>query len=136
MKSVLRERAGDVALLARHFMDIAGRKLGRSFSDIAPAGLAALERYAWPGNIRELQNVIERAAILSRGPMLEIEDTLAGERRRAVGTLEEVERAYITQVLEQTEWVIEGPKGAATRLGLNTSTLRGRMRKYDIAKVG
>ncbi len=132
----LRERASDVALLAGHFMDVAARKLGKTFSGIAPASLAALERYSWPGNVREVQNVIDRATIVSSGPLLEIGDSLDGERRRAVGTLEEVERAYIAQLLEETSWAIEGPHGAAKRLGLKPSTLRGRMRKLGIAKGG
>ena len=134
----LRERAGDVTLLARHFMDIAARKLDKSFSGIAPASLVALERYSWPGNVRELQNVIDRSAILSSGPLLEIMDALGGDRPRAdgAGTLEDVESAYIAHVLEETSGVIEGPHGAAKRLGLNPSTLRGRMRKLGIAKGG
>ena len=68
--------------------------------------------------------------------MLEIGDSLDGERQHAVGTLEEVERAYIAQMLEETSWVVEGPKGAAKRLGLEPSTLRGRMRKLGIARPG
>jgi transcriptional regulator with GAF, ATPase, and Fis domain len=132
----LRERTGDIALLFQHFMDNAARKLGRAYTGVAPASLASLERYSWPGNVRELQNVIERAAILSNGPLLEIGDTLDGEHRRNVGTLEDVERAYVAQMLEETSWVIEGPNGAAKRLGLNASTLRGRMRKLGIAKGG
>jgi len=132
----LRDRAGDVALLARHFMNAVARKFGKTFSGIATTSLAALERYSWPGNVRELQNVIDRAAILSSGPLLEIGEAMDGELRRAenTGTLEEVERAYIAQVIEETSGLIEGPHGAARRLGLNPSTLRGRMRKLGIAK--
>jgi transcriptional regulator with GAF, ATPase, and Fis domain len=130
----LRERAGDVVLLARHYMDIAARKLGKPFSGIAPASLASLEGYSWPGNVRELQNVIDRAAILSSGPLLEIRDSLDGQRRHPAGTLEDVERAYIAQILDETGGMVEGPQGAAKRLGLNPSTLRGRMRKLGIAK--
>lgn len=130
----LRERSGDVALLVRHFMDLSAAKLDRSFTDIAPAALAALERYSWPGNVRELQNVIDRAIILCSGPLLEIDDALEGARHLVTGTLEEVERAYIAQVLEDTNWVIEGENGAAKRLGINPSTLRGRVRKLGIKK--
>ncbi len=130
----LRERAGDVVLLARHFMGLATRKLGKTLAGISPDALAALEGNSWPGNVRELQNVIDRAMILSTGPLLEIGDSLEGRRDSAAGTLEEVERAYIAQVLEETSWVIEGPLGAAKRLGLNPSTLRGRMRKLGILK--
>ena len=80
--------------------------------------------------------VIEGIAILSTGPLLEIKDTLDGgpQRVRGAGTLEDVERAYIAQVLEETKGLIEGPSGAAKRLGLNPSTLRGRMRKLGITK--
>jgi len=130
----LRDRTGDIALLAAHLMEVASRKLSKTFSGIAPASLASLERYAWPGNVRELQNVIDRAAILSSGPLLEIGDSLDGDRRAAAGTLEEVERGYIAQVLEDTGWTIEGSDGAAKRLGLNPSTLRGRTRKLGLSK--
>ena len=130
----LRERASDVAPLARHFMDVAARNFGKTFSGISPASLSVLERYPWPGNVRELQNVIDRAAIVSSGPLLEVGNSLDGERRRAVGTLEEVERAHIEQVLEEMGWVIEGAHGAAKLLGLKPSTLRGRMRKLGIEK--
>ena len=132
----LRERTGDVVLLLRHFMDDAARKLGRTFTGVAPGSLASLERYAWPGNVRELQNVVDRAAIVSSGPLLEVSDPFDGGGRRTDGTLEDVEQAYIMQVLKETNWVIEGPNGAAKRLGLNASTLRGRMRKLGIAKGG
>ena len=130
----LRERAGDVELLARHLMAVAARKVGKSFSGIAPGSLASLVGYSWPGNVREMQNVIDRAAILSNGSQLEIQDSLDGQRRHTTGTLENVERAYIEQILEETSGMIEGPHGAAGRLGLNPSTLRGRMRKLGIAK--
>ena len=133
----LRQRSGDVSLLAQHFTDIAGGKLNKLFQGIEPSALATLERYSWPGNVRELQNVIERAAILSTGPLLEIGDSLSGENVRQTpgGTLEDVERAYITQVLEESNWVVEGDVGAASRLGLHPSTLRGRLRKLGIKKA-
>ena len=134
----LRERSGDIALLARHFSSAAARKFGKLIGDIAPDSLSALQNYTWPGNVRELQNVIDRAAILSNGPLLEIHDDLDGGRPRAAvsGTLEEVESAYIRRVLEESDWVIEGERGAAKRLGLNPSTLRGRMRKLTIVRTG
>lgn len=132
----LRERRGDIALLAHHFTAATARKLGKHLSGIAPASLEALESYDWPGNVREMQNVIDRAAILSSGPLLDIGDALTGVRRPvgATGTLEEVERAHIVAVLGEANWVIEGPRGAAERLGLNPSTLRGRMRKLGVTK--
>jgi formate hydrogenlyase transcriptional activator len=130
----LRERAGDVALLARHLADVAARRLGKEFSGISSDSQTALERYAWPGNIRELQNVIERAAILSKGPLLYIGDAFDSRPGRVTGTLEDVERAHITNILAETRWQIEGPQGAANQLGLNPSTLRGKMRKLGIEK--
>ena len=132
----LRERKGDIALLTEHFMQIAARKLDKSFSSVEPASLKALENYDWPGNVRELQNVIDRAVILSPEPVLQIGDVFATEHSHdtLTGTLEEVQYKYIVQVLEETKWVIEGAPGAARRLGLNPSTLRGRMRKLGISK--
>jgi len=142
----LRERREDIAPLIAHFLAKAARKLGRSFEGGAPAFLERAQAHDWPGNIRELENVVERAAILSRGSVLEAMDpfgaTAAPARARAdapepavvTGTLEDVERAHIERVLAATRWVIEGPLGAAARLGLNPSTLRGRMRKLGIRK--
>jgi DNA-binding NtrC family response regulator len=118
--------------------------LGKQFDGIAPGFLSALMDYSWQGNIRELENVIERAAILSPGPLLEMQEPLdrttpiidqdVAQSVPCTGTLEEVERAYINQILVSTTWAIEGPNGAAKILGLNPSTLRGRMRKLDIKK--
>jgi formate hydrogenlyase transcriptional activator len=113
--------------------------------------LAALRRYEWPGNVRELQNVIERAAVISTGRLLELPEEWAGsfgslfgtqaaEVSRAIestpreATLEELERSHILQVLQQTRWRVEGPKGAAGILGLNPSTLRSRMQKLGIRR--
>jgi formate hydrogenlyase transcriptional activator len=98
-----------------------------------------LIRYAWPGNIRELQNVIERAAILTQGPLVQIEDSLVArvtDDKPALngGSLSEVEREHILQVLVKCNWVVEGEHGAATVLGLNSSTLRFRMQKLGIKK--
>ena len=105
--------------------------------------------YDWPGNVRELENVVERAAILARGPVLEATEhfgapaaATAPARSDApapapvtASTLEDVERRHIQRVLEQRHWVIEGEQGAALALGLNASTLRGRMRKLGIRKA-
>ena len=132
----LRERRSDIVLLATHFVAMASKKLGKAFAGISPASITALESYGWPGNVRELQNVIDRAAILSSGPLLEIGDALDGGSQSfdTKGTLEEVERSYIKQVLDETAWMIEGEGGAARRLGLNASTLRGRMRKLGLTR--
>jgi formate hydrogenlyase transcriptional activator len=99
----------------------------------------ALIRYPWPGNIRELQNVIERAVILSRGPVLNV--SLADLKTKAANgnahgssTLAEVERKHILSVLEETNWVFAGPNGAAARLGVKRPTLQFRMRKLGISR--
>jgi formate hydrogenlyase transcriptional activator len=95
-------------------------------------------RYPWPGNIRELQNVIERAVILSKGPVLKV--PLADLKPRAAeagnggSTLDEVERRHILSVLEQTNWVFSGPNGAAARLGIKRPTLQFRMQKLGISR--
>jgi formate hydrogenlyase transcriptional activator len=100
----------------------------------------ALVRYPWPGNIRELQNVIERAVILSKGPILKVPlsdlKTRSGEGNHSNGfsTLEEVERRHILSVLEQTNWVFAGPNGAAARLGIKRPTLQFRMQKLGISR--
>jgi transcriptional regulator with GAF, ATPase, and Fis domain len=132
----LRERPTDIPLLAVHFVARAARRLGRPIEGLAPSFLEQALAYHWPGNVRELENVIERAAILSPGPLLELGEPLdAGPvAAPAAGTLEEVERTHILRTLEQADWVIEGDQGAAAALGLNPSTLRGRLRKLGIHK--
>ncbi len=140
----LRERREDIPLLVSHFLERTTRRIGRQFTGISDNFIDEAMQYAWPGNIRELENVIERAAILSPGPELQLLVPLGGSKtvltsaevapESLTGTLAEVERDYIVQVLERHGWVIEGPKGAAPELGLNPSTLRGRMRKLGINK--
>jgi formate hydrogenlyase transcriptional activator len=132
----LRDRRADIPLLAQHFMNKAATSLGRVFTGLAPQFRREIQHYSWPGNIRELQNVIERSAILSRGPLIELEGTLVAtdDHPYAEGTLEEIKRNYITRVLEQVEWKIEGPGAAAEILGLKPSTLRNHLRKLGISK--
>jgi DNA-binding NtrC family response regulator len=142
----LRERREDIPPLITHFLAKTARKLGRSFEGVAPSFLERALGYDWPGNVRELENVVERAAILSRGSMLDAKEPFGAPAAPAParpdapapavvsGTLEDVERAHIQRVLAQTRWVIEGEQGAALALGLNPSTLRGRMRKLGIRK--
>ena len=138
----LSERPTDIPLLARFFLDKFARKMGKSIRDLSPRACERLLNYPWPGNIRELQNVIERAAILARGPLLEIDNALelrleTQETPTATEPLlsfEAMERAYILKILERTRWVIEGEQGAATILDLNPSTLRSRMQKLSIRK--
>jgi formate hydrogenlyase transcriptional activator len=139
----LRARREDIGPLAAHFMQRMGRKLGRPFERIAAASLEKLQAYSWPGNIRDLQNTIERAAILSDGPELTVEWEL-GPPIAAVAsaasdsrpeTLESVERAHIIAVLKKTRGIVEGPNGAAQRLAMNPSTVRFRIKKLGISKI-
>ena len=101
--------------------------------------MSALQRYQWPGNIRELEHVIERAMILSEGSELEPIEWLSPPHGKAAAaktlTLEEIERQHIVDVLEQTNWRVSGEKGAAKILGLNPTTLEARMKKLDITRV-
>ncbi|MDX1374224.1 MAG: sigma 54-interacting transcriptional regulator [Burkholderiales bacterium] len=132
----LRDRRADIPLLVEHFLARAAARLGKRIDGISSGTMERLLRHAWPGNVRELANVLERAAILADGRVLEVDalpsfDVLAPARG---GTLEAVERAHITAVLEQTAWRISGGGGAATVLGMNPSTLRSRMQKLGIRR--
>ena len=134
----LRERRDDIPALAQHLAQRIARKLGRAAPDISRAFLEWAAQYAWPGNIRELENVIERALITTEAPIIDAIGFPSGSATPtpAVGdaTIEEVERAHILAVLDRKGWKIEGPTGAAQVLGLNASTLRGRIRKLGIRK--
>ncbi len=149
----LRERSSDIRLLVMFFVQKFSKKLGKPFIEISDDTMRRLMAYSWPGNIRELQNVIERAVILSKGNTLVLAEELrssptqsarpAAEKAKAVeirpasvsaGSLEEVERRHIETVLSQTNWMIEGEYGAARILNLNPSTLRSRMQKLRIRR--
>jgi formate hydrogenlyase transcriptional activator len=136
----LRERSGDIPLLARYFVDKYARRMQRRIEWIPEETMAALARYPWPGNVRELENVIERAVILSRGPELEIPAKQLGLLEGAAAdalygsTFEAVAREHILRVLREAHWVIGGPTGAAARLGMKRSTLNSRMQKLGIAR--
>jgi formate hydrogenlyase transcriptional activator len=135
----LRERRDDIPRLVRHFTQHFARRMGRSIKTIPPAVIDALVGYSWPGNIRELQNVIERAVILSPGPALQVP---LGDLQlvappalvptAAAVTLAEAEREHILGALRETGWVVAGPKGAAARLGMKRSTLQKKMKKLGI----
>ncbi|HZQ25315.1 MAG TPA: sigma 54-interacting transcriptional regulator [Terriglobales bacterium] len=137
----LRERAEDVPLLVNYFARKYGRTMNTKISTIPKRAIEVLQRYPWPGNIRELQNFIERAVILSTGPVLELpiselkqpSGEVLGNSSRPK-TLREAEREHVLQVLEQCHWVLGGPDGAAARLGLPRTTLIYRMRRLGISR--
>ena len=135
----LRERRGDIPMLTRYFVQKHAQRMGRNIETIPTSALEALTRYDWPGNIRELQNVLERAVILSHGTNLQVEvselksntDTLYRRHSEASQTSE---RDRILKALEEANGQVGGPNGAAARLGLKRTTLQNRMRKYMIAR--
>ncbi len=134
----LRERKEDISLLVQYFVNKHTLRLGKSIEKIRQETMEQLTAYPWPGNVRELENVIERAVILSKGPTLEVGDdllassNLGDSEETASLTLEEIERNHILKVLERTQGVIEGPKGAARILNLHPNTLRSRLKKLGI----
>ena len=136
----LRERPEDIPVLLQHFAERTARRLGRAMDGIAPRFVERARAYEWPGNVRELQNVVERALIMFRGGALDVSELLNGPGAQPGGhpvdggTLEEVERVHIIRTLDATRWTIEGDDGAALKLGLHPSTLRGRMRRLGIHK--
>src|SRR5882672_1696645 len=147
----LRERQGDIPLLVRHFTQQFSRRMNRAIETIPSATMDALSRYHWPGNIRELQNVIERAVIISTGPVLSVDvsDLKVSKAGHAAektavpkppingalhSVLEETERQQILKALAQSNWIVAGPNGAAALLGLNRSTLQVRIRKLGISR--
>jgi len=135
----LRERREDIPALVELFVGRFNRSVGNNVSVISQQVMDTLQRYEWPGNIRELQNVLERAVILTQGRSLSLEGALeraapAGEVPTVGESLEDVERAHIRRVLEKCSWKVAGKKGAAVRLGLNPSTLRSRLDKLEIRK--
>jgi formate hydrogenlyase transcriptional activator len=136
----LRERPEDIPLLVQHFVQQATRRMHKTIHTIPSETVEALIHYQWPGNIRELENVIERAVILSSGPVLRLSPRdlksriTPGQTTDRHQTLEEVERNHILKTLKETSWVLSGPSGAAARLGLNRSTLYFRMKKLGITR--
>jgi formate hydrogenlyase transcriptional activator len=142
----LRERLGDIPLLTKHFVQHYAQRLGKSIVSIPDDVMKALDRHHWPGNIRELQNVIERAVIMTRGPVLNCQTaerprwvggpapdgTRGGAEPRRLRTLADAKRAHITATLRETRWVLGGPRGAAARLGLARTTLAAMMQRLEI----
>jgi transcriptional regulator with GAF, ATPase, and Fis domain len=146
----LRHRTGDISLLVQFLVAKFSARVGRQINAIAPDTMDRLTSYHWPGNIRELENVLERAIILSNDPVLRIDAEIFGAPAKQSsisepataakhdespgGSLETIERSHILAVLKQTKWVIEGAKGAAKILDLHPNTLRSRMKKLGIRR--
>jgi formate hydrogenlyase transcriptional activator len=130
----LRARREDIPVLVTHFAEIFGRRVGRQIEHIPPETMSALSSYQWPGNIRELQNLIERAVILSNYGVLPnpLPTTVSEDAIPAATNLRDSERALILHTLEVAGWVIGGPKGAAAKLGLKRTTLICKMQKLGI----
>jgi formate hydrogenlyase transcriptional activator len=133
----LRDRPEDIPLLALHFIKKYSASLGKKIESVPQQFIEELRAYHFPGNVRELENIIERAVILSTGPTLQMDVSFTSPRLTTSDPeepqpLEEVERSHITRTLEICNWRIEGPQGAAKLLGLHPSTLRSRMRKLNI----
>ncbi|UCE17837.1 MAG: sigma 54-interacting transcriptional regulator [Gemmatimonadota bacterium] len=134
----LRERKEDIPLLVKFFIQKYNKKLGRNIERIPQKVMERLTQYHWPGNVRGLENIIQRAMIVSKGRQLEIGDWFLPQNVSAavstVKTLEEVERAHITEVLETTHWRVSGERGAANILGMKPTTLESRMKKLGIKR--
>jgi len=135
----LRARREDIPPLVEHFVEIYARRMSKQIDHISPETMSELTSYSWPGNIRELQNFIERSVILTSGKVLESPLTTLrnAAETESVGptTMEDAEREHIRKILEQTRWVVAGPNGAAARLGIKRSTLYFRMQKLGISRT-
>jgi formate hydrogenlyase transcriptional activator len=139
----LRDRKEDIPLLINHFVRKYETKMGKKIVSVSPDVVDALMKYDWPGNIRELENIIERALIVNPGNRLIPGDwipaALAGNKKTnglapAARKMEEVEREHIIAILKETNWKVSGEKGAAKMLGLNATTLEARMKKLGIVR--
>jgi DNA-binding NtrC family response regulator len=136
----LRKRREDIPLLVNYLVGKFNHKIGRKIETISKDTLEMLCAYQWPGNIRELENVIERAMITSSGVALQLLDRFDSHQliedstEQHIKALVDLEHDHILQALHKTSWRIEGKSGAALLLGLNSSTLRARMRKYGIVR--
>jgi len=141
----LRDRREDIPALVTHFVKLFSRRMGKQVDSIPPETMAAFQSYSWPGNIRELQNLVERAVIISRdGPLpnplhkQQTELTIPSPHRTRTlpssMTLHDSDRALILETLEQAGWIVGGPHGAAAKLGLKRTTLLARMRRLGISR--
>ncbi len=136
----LRDRREDIPMLVRHFVEKSGARLGRRIESIPDEAMEAMLEWNWPGNIRELENFIERSVILSdgdvlRSPLAELRHEIARQRATSEGSLENREREHIMEVLRQTRGVLSGPRGAAARLGLKRTTLQYKLQKLGISRT-
>jgi len=134
----LRDRRQDIPLLVRYFVQQLARRMDKTIDTIPTESITALSRYDWPGNIRELENLIERAIILTQGtslyvPLTELKQQ-AGDEIPPPATLEETERQHILRILKSTKWVVGGPTGAAAQLGMKRTTLQSKMQRLGIAR--
>jgi len=145
MLPALRERREDIPVLVTHFVKLFSRRMGKQVDSVPPETMAAFQCYSWPGNIRELQNLVERAVILSRdgvlpNPLHKKQTELmipSLNRTRAFHssmTLEDSDRTLILETLEQAGWIVGGPRGAAAKLGLKRTTLLAKMRRLGISR--
>jgi transcriptional regulator with GAF, ATPase, and Fis domain len=145
MLPALRERREDIPALVTHFVKLFSRRMGKQVESVPPETMAAFQWYSWPGNIRELQNLVERAVILSRDGVLP--NPLHKKRAELMVpslhrtrtfhssmTLEDSDRALILETLEQAGWIVGGPHGAAVKLGLKRTTLLAKMRRLGISR--
>ena len=132
----LRDRREDIPLLVWHHVHRRQAELGRRIKEIPESAMQALTSYAWPGNVRELRNVLDRALVISRTPVLELAQSLAPgiEHKAPADALSEVERQHVLHVLNRCGWTINGPGNAADVLGLHPNTLRSRMKKLHIER--
>jgi formate hydrogenlyase transcriptional activator len=141
----LRERREDIPALVTHFVKMFSRRMGKQVDSIPPQTMGAFQWYSWPGNIRELQNLVERAVILSRDGVLpnplhkkQTELTIPSLHRTRTfpssRTLEDSDRALILETLEQAGWIVGGPRGAAAKLGLKRTTLLAKMTRFGISR--
>ncbi len=141
----LRERREDIPALVKHFVNLFSRRMGKQVDCISPETMAAFQWYSWPGNIRELQNLVERAVILSRDGVLpnplhnnQTELIIPSLHRartfHSSMALEDSDRALIVETLEQAGWIVGGPRGAAGKLGLKRTTLLAKMKRLGISR--
>jgi formate hydrogenlyase transcriptional activator len=137
----LTKRLGDIPLLVHFLVNKFAGRVGKRIESVDAATMQRLVEYPWPGNIRELENTLERAVILANGPVLTVEPDVFSiaepprdSEHAAEGSLAEIERDHVLSVLQKTDWAIEGERGAAKILGLHPNTLRSRLKRLGISR--